>query len=131
MHHAIHSVQLRSAVACEDLIDASLAALREHLDIDAVSTPEMDEVGVAAALGNAKSLARDAIAALHSRSVVRVSLLVPCTSMISGEAARQRGSAAYHLARVPQWPLHLRTYGATVESTRRRWSKPRVAWAAL
>ena len=69
---AIHSVQLRSAVACEDVIDASLAALREHLDIDAVSTPEMDEVGVAAALGNAKSLARDAIAALHSRSVVRV-----------------------------------------------------------
>ena len=30
-------------VAREDLIDASLAALREQLEIDAVSTPELDE----------------------------------------------------------------------------------------
>ena len=30
-------------VAREDIIDASLAALREQLEIDAVSTPELDE----------------------------------------------------------------------------------------
>ena len=33
----------RKCVGWEDLIDASLAALREQLEIDAVSTPELDE----------------------------------------------------------------------------------------
>ena len=30
----------------EDIIDASLAALREQLEIDAVSTPELDEPAI-------------------------------------------------------------------------------------
>ena len=55
MHQLCHSGALQAAhvaaaratstdnVGWEDLIDASLAALREQLEIDAVSTPELDE----------------------------------------------------------------------------------------
>ena len=54
MHQLCHSGALQAAhvaaaratstdnVGWEDLIDASLAALREQLEIDAVSTPELD-----------------------------------------------------------------------------------------
>ena len=44
-------------VAREDLIDASLAALREQLEIDAVSTPELDEeIEIATEIPKARKL---------------------------------------------------------------------------
>ena len=52
--------------AQEGLFDATVASVRERLGLDADTIGDLDEVQLATALGNAKSLAQKALAFLHS-----------------------------------------------------------------